>query len=205
MGIEPATSRLVAQCLNQLRHPVPQIILFVQLFMLQSVYHPTYALGSTVFVTYIDCTCFDTQVPSSGRNCRIVMINSVMYFASILLTAWYSIQHSRSWEANRFSASQEILRILWNPKVHYRIHNSPPPVPILSQLDPVHSPTSHFLKIHLNIILPSTPGSPKWSLSLTFRHQNPVYSSPTYMLHAPPISFFSILSPEQYFVSSTDH
>jgi len=36
----------------------------------------------------------------------------------------------------------------------------PATFPILSQLDTAHTPTSHLLKIHLNIIHPSTPGSP---------------------------------------------
>jgi hypothetical protein len=42
------------------------------------------------------------------------------------------MEQSPFWEANRSSASQEIPHVLWIPKVHYRTHKSPPPVPILS-------------------------------------------------------------------------
>jgi len=102
------------------------------------------------------------------------------------------MEQSPSWEANRFEASQEIPRILWNPKVHYRIHKCPPPVPILSQIDPVLTPTSHFLKIHFNIILPSAPGSPQRSLSFRFLHQNPLHVSPLpHTRHMPRPSHYS--------------
>ena len=68
---------------------------------------------------------------------------------------------SPSWEANWFAASQEIPRISWNPKVHYRTHKRPPPVPILGQTNPVHipHPTSWryilILSTHLRLGLPS--------------------------------------------------
>ena len=115
-----------------------------------------------------------------------------------------SMVQSPSWEANWFAASQEIPRISRNLKVHYRTHKSPPPVSILGQPNPFHIPISHLLEIHPNIIHPSTPRSPQWSPSLRFPHQDPIHPILlTHTRHMP--TFFSILSPAQYWVRSTNH
>jgi len=91
--------------------------------------------------------------------------------------------HCPSWEANRFAASQEIPHILWNQKVHYRVHKFPSTFPILRQLDPVHIPKSHswrsmlILFSHLHLCLPSC-------LFLSGYHTKTLYTTLLYPIHA---------------------
>jgi len=77
---------------------------------------------------------------------------NILTFPTYLLTPWSRVLLEK---LTGSAASQEIPRILWNPKVRHHTHKCPPPVPILSQLHPVLATPSHFLKIHLNIILQS--------------------------------------------------
>jgi len=59
------------------------------------------------------------------------------------------MEHSLSWEANNHSTSQEISRLLCDPKVHYRAHKSPSLAPVLNQMHAVHSFSPIFLYLFI--------------------------------------------------------
>jgi hypothetical protein len=61
---------------------------------------------------------------------------------------------SSSWEAASCAANQ-FPNILRNPKLQYRLHNSPPLVLFLSQMNPVHITPSYVSEIQLRLGLPS--------------------------------------------------
>ena len=74
------------------------------------------------------------------------------------------------------------------------LHSQQPVAPPHSEPDQSSPcPSSNIPRIHLNFILPSNHGSSKWSLSLRFPHQNPVYTSQT--LHTPLLSPISATCP----------
>jgi hypothetical protein len=124
-------------------------------------------------------------------------VHMYVYVCVRLQLLTYSVEHSPSSEANQFPTSQEIPCILWNPKLQCCIYERLPPVPFLSQINPVHAPhpTSWrsilIFSSHLHLGLPSG------SLSLRFPHKTlcgPLLFPPTCYMPNPSHSQFDHLN-----------
>ena len=116
------------------------------------------------------CICFLGGPEDDLIRSKHVALTSILRYG--ILTSWCRVLLEK---LTGLQLVKKFPAFLWNPKVHYRTHKRPPNVPILGQPNPVHIPTSHLLEIHPNIINPSTPRSPQWSLSLQFPHQDPIH------------------------------
>ena len=95
-----------------------------------------------------------TGLVTSSTTCEVFFQGRVCW-----MELTFSMHQSPSWEANRFPASQEIPRILRNPKVHYHIHNRLQPDPIQNQINSVqvlHPTYSRLLSSHLHLGLSSS-------------------------------------------------
>ena len=130
-----------------------------------------------MFVSYVEFHLFlrtDTcEIWHIWLHCNFQVKHSRCAVLNYLLTPWCRVLLEKLTSLQLF---KKFPAFLWNQKVHYRNHKRPPPVPILGQPNPVQIPTSHLLEIHPNIIHPSTPRSPQWSLPSGF---------PTKTLYAP--------------------
>jgi hypothetical protein len=129
-------------------------------------------LGYLAFMSYLPAdrftVCSDIYVQWMPNLIRST------YFSEQLLPP--SKEQSPSWEANWFVASQEIPRILLNQKVHYCIHNCSPPLFILSQPNPVLTPTSPTFWRSILILFSHVCLGTRLSLPLFALHARPSHS-----------------------------
>jgi hypothetical protein len=102
------------------------------------------------------CEIIFTYAKTSPKINDSYKIRKHEIFITYLLTPWCRMLFEK------LIVTQPVEKypaFLWNPKVHHRVHKSPPLDPILNQPNPVRPIDPYLPKVHLNVILPPTPRS----------------------------------------------
>ena len=164
---------------NSINIPSGASVVFLSLFALRfkiSSYPPPFC---------VQCTSIFSHTHTHA--CTHTHTHTVAEAHIILIDLTNSMDQSTPSSANSCSASQDIPRILWNSLSFITSFTTLRDLSRSSARSiQSMSPQSHFSKLHFNIILPSTPRSPKWTPSLTYPHQNAACTSPvSHTCHRP--------------------
>ena len=119
--------------------------------------------------------------PSLKEQCAIssllrCLLSAILYYFCVavccVFTAQIALYLLASWNRVLFESLSWANRILWNPEVCYRVHKSPPVVPILSQINPFY-PLKPIYLGHI-LIMSSHPrlGLTNGHFPSDFSHQN---------------------------------
>jgi hypothetical protein len=109
-----------------------------------SAWHSICVTPSSQFYLFTHSVFIDAVGSSDYRESTGKIIHSLM-------------EMSPSWEAANSVAAQELPNILWNSKVYYCVHKSPPLVHIVSQINPIYTIPRYNLifSTYLRLGLPS--------------------------------------------------